>query len=188
MLGRGRSCCAEFVQPKSGTIRNFPSLRFATPLARQRFHLPRSYHLPPSHAYSLPSPSLFNMATGPPGSMSLTSSNSQPSSDPSWEGDKMQVFFISTTIASTSPTLLRFNIYIYDYCNKRGFRKTAHELLAEAEIPPDSTPPINAKQGLLFEYVSSFPLLLISSHLSGGGAYFGSFSPLKVIAKGRRMP
>ncbi len=45
----------------------------------------------------------------------------------------------------------RFNIYIYDYCYKRGFRKTARELLAEAEIPPDSQPPINARQGLLFE-------------------------------------
>ena len=48
----------------------------------------------------------------------------------------------------------RFNIYIYDYCNKRGFRKTARELLQEAEIPADSAPPINAKQGLLFESVS----------------------------------
>ncbi|KIK04600.1 hypothetical protein K443DRAFT_92990 [Laccaria amethystina LaAM-08-1] len=53
----------------------------------------------------------------------------------SWEGDKM------------------FNIYIYDYCFKRGYRKTARELLAEAEIPPESMPPINARQGLLFECV-----------------------------------
>lgn len=45
----------------------------------------------------------------------------------------------------------RFNIYIYDYCHKRGFLKTAQELLTEAELPPDATPPINAKQGLLFE-------------------------------------
>jgi hypothetical protein len=49
----------------------------------------------------------------------------------------------------------RFNIYIYDYCFKRGFRKTARELLTEAGIPPDSNPPINARQGLLFEYVPS---------------------------------
>jgi len=47
----------------------------------------------------------------------------------------------------------RFNIYIYDYCNKRGFRETAQKLMVEAEIPPESSPPINAKQGLLFEYV-----------------------------------
>lgn len=47
----------------------------------------------------------------------------------------------------------RFNIYIYDYCHKRGFKKTARELLAEADIAPESTPPINARQGLLFESV-----------------------------------
>lgn len=45
----------------------------------------------------------------------------------------------------------RFNIYIYDYCHKRGFKKTARELLLEADIAPESTPPINARQGLLFE-------------------------------------
>ena len=48
----------------------------------------------------------------------------------------------------------RFNIYIYDYCHKRGFKRTAKELLLEAEIPADSQPPINARQGLLFEYVA----------------------------------
>jgi len=46
---------------------------------------------------------------------------------------------------------LRFNIYIYDYCHKRGFKKTARELLIEADIAPESMPPINARQGLLFE-------------------------------------
>ena len=45
----------------------------------------------------------------------------------------------------------RFNIYIYDYCYKRGYKKTAKELLQEADIPIDSKPPINARQGLLFE-------------------------------------
>ena len=60
-------------------------------------------------------------------------------------------------------TIKRFNIYIYDYCMKRGFRKTAKELLAEAEIAIDATPPIDARQGLLFESVSLFlraPLFL----------------------------
>ena len=47
----------------------------------------------------------------------------------------------------------RFNIYIYDYCWKRGFRKTAQQLLEEAAITQDPTPPINARQGLLFECV-----------------------------------
>lgn len=45
-------------------------------------------------------------------------------------------------------------MYIYDYCNKRGFRKTARELRAEAALDLDSRPPIDAKQGLLYEYVT----------------------------------
>ncbi|KAG8221130.1 hypothetical protein J3R82DRAFT_2662 [Butyriboletus roseoflavus] len=90
------------------------------------------------------------MANGPPGSMSLPPSDPQASSDPSWEGDRM------------------FNIYIYDYCNKRGFRKTARELLAEAEIPADSAPPINAKQGLLFEWWSVF-WVLFTAKSNGAG-------------------
>lgn len=57
-----------------------------------------------------------------------------------------------TTVNFLSPvTTDRFNIYIYDYCAKRGFTKTADALMQEADIPHDSTPPINAKQGLLFE-------------------------------------
>jgi len=73
-----------------------------------------------------------------------------PSASPlSWEGDKMCVlpfclFFLAHPHS-------RFNIYIYDYCHKRGFKKTAKELLNEANIAPESTPPINARQGLLFE-------------------------------------
>ncbi|KAH7921183.1 hypothetical protein BV22DRAFT_1038942 [Leucogyrophana mollusca] len=85
------------------------------------------------------------MATGPPpGSLPNVPPSgepSPPSSPISWEGDKM------------------FNIYIYDYCNKRGFRKTARELLNEADISPESTPPINARQGLLFEWWSVFWVL-----------------------------
>ncbi|TEB21951.1 hypothetical protein FA13DRAFT_1642048 [Coprinellus micaceus] len=50
-----------------------------------------------------------------------------------WDGDRM------------------FNIYIYDYCWKRGFRKTARELMYEADLPEQAQPPIDAKQGLLFE-------------------------------------
>lgn len=52
-------------------------------------------------------------------------------------------------------TTRRFNIYIYDYCYKRGFHKTASALMGEADIPADSQPPINANQGLLFELVHS---------------------------------
>ena len=47
----------------------------------------------------------------------------------------------------------RFNIYILDYCKKRGYRKTATELVGEADISLDAKPPINAQQGLLFEFV-----------------------------------
>ncbi|RDB18487.1 hypothetical protein Hypma_000245 [Hypsizygus marmoreus] len=69
----------------------------------------------------------------------------------SWEGDKM------------------FNIYIYDYCFKRGFRKTARELMVEADIAPDPTPPINARQGLLFEWWSVF-WVLFTAKASGNGS------------------
>ncbi|KAF5379411.1 hypothetical protein D9615_006498 [Tricholomella constricta] len=68
----------------------------------------------------------------------------------SWEGEKM------------------FNIYIYDYCFKRGFRKTARELMVEAEIAPDPTPPINARQGLLFEWWSVF-WVLFTAKANGNG-------------------
>jgi LisH len=92
------------------------------------------------------------MATG---ALSLppTQGTSTQNQQPSWEGDKM---FVQENIIPLLKHLLafvRFNIYIYDYCNKRGFRETAQKLMVEAEIPPDSAPPINAKQGLLFEYV-----------------------------------
>ncbi|KAJ7065293.1 hypothetical protein C8F01DRAFT_1248890 [Mycena amicta] len=80
-----------------------------------------------------------------------TPADPSPGSQPlSWEGDKM------------------FNIYIYDYCYKRGFRKTARELLTEAEIPPESTPPINARQGLLFEWWSVF-WVLFTAKANGNG-------------------
>lgn len=62
-----------------------------------------------------------------------------------------------------------FNIYIYDYCFKRGFRKTARELLAEADIPADSTPPINARQGLLYEWWSVFWVLFQAKSNAQGG-------------------
>jgi hypothetical protein len=63
-------------------------------------------------------------------------------------------------------SFLRFNIYIYDYCNKRGFHKTARELVAEADIHPESMPPINAKQGLLFECVCVIRVSAIVAHLA----------------------
>ncbi|KAH9039341.1 hypothetical protein EDB85DRAFT_1930067 [Lactarius pseudohatsudake] len=75
-----------------------------------------------------------------------------PSSDQiTWEGDKM------------------FNIYILDYCKKRGYHKTATQLVSEADIPPESKPPINAQQGLLFEWWSVFWVLFQAKN-SGAGS------------------
>lgn len=62
-----------------------------------------------------------------------------------------------------------FNIYIYDYCFKRGYKKTARELLQEADIPHDSKPPINARQGLLFEWWSVF-WVLFTAKANGHGS------------------
>ncbi|KAJ7460737.1 hypothetical protein FB451DRAFT_1563197 [Mycena latifolia] len=89
----------------------------------------------------------------PPGSIPVSQTpgdQAAASQQLSWEGDKM------------------FNIYIYDYCYKRGFRKTARELLLEADIPSDSTPPINARQGLLFEWWSVF-WVLFTAKANGNG-------------------
>ena len=59
--------------------------------------------------------------------------------------------------------------------------------MAEAEIAPDATPPIDARQGLLFEfrifpYLGAFFFFFLFSFLMlvvigiGGGASFGFFS------------
>ncbi|KAL0566253.1 hypothetical protein V5O48_015763 [Marasmius crinis-equi] len=90
---------------------------------------------------------------GPPHSSTPGSGQQNDSNSPaqlSWEGDKM------------------FNIYILDYCNKRGFKKTAKELLQEADLPPDSQPPINARQGLLFEWWSVFWVLFTAKNNKSG--------------------
>lgn len=52
-------------------------------------------------------------------------------------------------------------MYIYDYCTKRGFRKTARELCSEAALDAESRPPIDAKQGLLYEYVGP-PVVVVA--------------------------
>ncbi|KAK2464043.1 hypothetical protein APHAL10511_003987 [Amanita phalloides] len=90
-------------------------------------------------------------SSAPPGAAQTQPQSSLNDAPLSWEGDKM------------------FNIYIYDYCYKRGYKKTARELLQEAEIPPDSKPPINARQGLLFEWWSVF-WVLFSAKANGHGS------------------
>ncbi|KAE9405445.1 hypothetical protein BT96DRAFT_1015663 [Gymnopus androsaceus JB14] len=92
---------------------------------------------------------MANVQAGP--AHSSAQNHNDPQNPLSWEGDRM------------------FNIYIYDYCFKRGFRRTARELLAEAEIPPESQPPINARQGLLFEWWSVF-WVLFTAKASGNGS------------------
>jgi len=94
-------------------------------------------------------------AVAPPGTSnpSPMQTDSQDIPQLSWEGDKMSVS-PNIRVSSTDPPL-RFNIYIHDYCTKRGFTSTARELMHEADISSDATPPINARQGLLFECVKS---------------------------------
>ena len=92
-----------------------------------------------------------------------------------------------------SPPLLpphsRFNIYILDYCKKRGYHKTATQLVTEADIPPESKPPINAQQGLLFESVSSpIPFSFPSnSRATGGGVSSGFSFKRKTVAPVLKM-
>ncbi|KIP05563.1 hypothetical protein PHLGIDRAFT_92003, partial [Phlebiopsis gigantea 11061_1 CR5-6] len=95
------------------------------------------------------------MSSGPPPNPDgspTTNQSTAPQQDPdlSWEGDKM------------------FNIYILDYCTKRGYSETSLALKHEAKISEDSHPPINAKQGLLFEWWSVF-WVLFSAKSSGTG-------------------
>lgn len=52
--------------------------------------------------------------------------------------------------------------------------------MLEADLGTDPTPPINAKQGLLFEYDSSvflsdFSISMADAQSTDGGAYFGYF-------------
>ena len=61
---------------------------------------------------------------------------------------------IQTSLRTITPNLTfphRFNIYILDYCLKRGYEHTARKLREEAHLPEEEKPPIDAKQGLLFE-------------------------------------
>ncbi|KAF8273142.1 hypothetical protein EI94DRAFT_1564606, partial [Lactarius quietus] len=98
---------------------------------------------------------------GPPSSEQIT-----------WEGDKM------------------FNIYILDYCKKRGYHKTATQLVTEADIPPESKPPINAQQGLLFESAPSLFSFLVppsDSLLTGGGVSSGFSFKRKTVAQVPKM-
>ncbi|KLO11506.1 hypothetical protein SCHPADRAFT_941990 [Schizopora paradoxa] len=59
-----------------------------------------------------------------------------------------------------------FNIYIWDYCNKRGYKKTCQDLQEEAKLGNEFHPPIDAKQGLLYECVLLPFFRLVQSSLT----------------------
>ncbi|KAK9765935.1 hypothetical protein K7432_005345 [Basidiobolus ranarum] len=59
---------------------------------------------------------------------------SQPPTKNVWEGDKI------------------LNIYIYDYCLKRNWTAAAQAILNEAQVPQDSTVPIDSPHGFLYEW------------------------------------
>ncbi|KAL5513334.1 hypothetical protein ACEPAH_3733 [Sanghuangporus vaninii] len=77
-------------------------------------------------------------------------SDSSGTEELSWEGDRM------------------FNIYIWDYCVKRGYTNTARELAEEAKLQSNPRPPIDAKQGLLYEWWSVFWLLFSAKSNNSG--------------------
>jgi hypothetical protein len=62
--------------------------------------------------------------------------------------------------------------------------------MVEAEIPPDSAPPINAKQGLLFEYVRNFRMCRPETEclVAGGGVSSGYFSLQRAVELAQTMP
>ena len=116
------------------------------------------------------------MSAGEPPTLNDAQTKDRPTPpvpDPNlqWDGDRMFVvfqcscgtaFFVCCLTRSGCVCVWddRFNIYIYDYCKKRGFDKTCEALEDEAGVPPLSEPPINAKQGLLFEYVGGLLALV----------------------------
>lgn len=61
-----------------------------------------------------------------------------------------------------------FNLYIHDYFTKRGFKRAARELQLEAELGHHNHPPIDARQGLLFEWWSVFWLIFSAKTGAGG--------------------
>ena len=160
---------------------------------------------------STPSTSFPAMATsGPnqpiPGPSSASAPQSQPfpsnSDQTTWDGDEMSASLLS--LSFTLPTypisrltsrvflfpLCRFNIFLLDYCKKRGYHKAASQLVTEADIPPESEPPINAQQGLLFESVSlRLSLYLVSDPGSplGGGVSSGCYFKPKTAAMDQTM-
>jgi len=77
---------------------------------------------------------------------------SLPGSEFHWTDYEMFVKPVFNNFIAFLTLLLRFHVYMHDYLFKRGYRKAALALLAEAKIVP-MIPPIDAREGLLFECV-----------------------------------
>ncbi|EJD08563.1 MFS general substrate transporter [Fomitiporia mediterranea MF3/22] len=126
-----------------------PSPTFSPPPHIAFFFFSSSIHsLPGNFVLASPAATQANSAHTPSAS---TSTDPSPSADDLlWEGDKM------------------FNIYIWDYCVKRGYSNTARELAEEAKLNPNPRPPIDAKQGLLYEWWSVFWVLFSAKSNNSG--------------------
>lgn len=93
-------------------------------------------------------------------SASASSDPSSSTEDLNWDDDKWSVLFayssslrliILFSYLISLCVSFRFNVYIWDYCVKRGYSNTARGLVEEAKLGPNPRPPIDAKQGLLYE-------------------------------------
>ena len=98
----------------------------------------------PSHR---PSPLRFPrpMASGPPGSMSLSAADAQPSTDPSWEGDRMSVFLISPHRSPAHPCIPPGSIFIYtttatNVASAKPPASSSQKPRYRQTLPPQSTP------------------------------------------------
>ncbi|PWZ03521.1 hypothetical protein BCV70DRAFT_18751 [Testicularia cyperi] len=105
-------------------------------------HLP---HQAPSVQHPPQPQPMHQRRFGPPVQMQHVQQTRQASGlrpveqqDKSWQGDRM------------------LHIYLWDYFRKRGFSQAAQALVDEAGVPPDQDVPIDAPQGLIFEWWTVF--------------------------------
>ncbi len=88
--------------------------------------------------------------------------------------------------------MCRLNVYIHDYLIKRGLNSTAEHFRQEANVEQTSVP-VDAQQGLLFEYVYKLiirfgkEMLIVTLYMLGGGPYSGRSSPLELKSRVCRM-
>lgn len=206
----GASCCAEFCV---GDNSQFPipvrCNAFASTPELSSSHTRRSLivvvvvvalHCPPRRPSPTPSPSrvfLFppptNMANGPPGSMSLPPADAQPSSDTSWEGDKMSVFLYlplhlvpQLTLPYPIPgSTFTFTITATNVASAKPLASCSQKPIYLPTLHPPSTLNRVSCSSLSLSF---FPRRTsLSTNPPGGGVSFGSFSPPRAMAQARRM-